>query len=665
MEPYRALIAPVSIKGGLPLPAGAATAELQVIANQLLTSIKNNGITVTVSPSAGLATEVTLSAINAKVPALGQALAAASVPVVLTAAQLTTLTPLSSVSISNFPATQAISAVSLPLPTGASTSALQAAGNASLSSIDAKLTNPLPVSGPLTDAELRATPVPVSGTVTATIAGVATEATLSAINAKVPALGQALAAASVPVVLTAAQLSTLTPLSTVAVTGPLTDAELRASAVPISAASLPLPSGASTSANQVTANASLASIDTKLTAPLSVNLSDGQQLDAFGRLRVSYPDTIFDNNFRNSLQALLWSSSTATGGTITHTPNSAAATLAVTAANGSSAVYQTRRYFPYNAGKSQFIIFTGVFGAGQANTRKRYGYFDANDGIFFELNGTALNVVRRTATSGAAVDNTVAQASWNLDPLNGTGPSGFTLDVTRANIFFIDFEWLGVGRIRMGVANPDGGFIYCHEFINANQFTVPYMRTGSLPVRAEITNTAGAAGVSSLVLICQTVISEGGSQRFGTQRSASRGFTLRTVTTAYTPLISMRLKAANITAVARLVQAGVFGDTADNLNFSVIINPTTLTGATWALTTDGETVEADIAATALTGGTAITHGYVKASAGGLSTGNIDLETALNTWLGSNLAGTADVFTLAARCSTGTADVAGFLTWLEL
>jgi len=295
----------------------------------------------------------------------------------------------------------------------------------------------------------------------------------------------------------------------------------------------------------------------------------------------------------------------------------------------------------------------------------RYGYFDANDGIFFEQSGTGLNVVRRTATSGSPVDNSVAQASWNLDPLDGTGPSGFTLDVTKANIYFLDFEWLGVGRIRMGVANPNGGFIYCHQFINANQYTVPYMRTGALPMRAEVRNTAGAASVASLDIICQTVISEGGNQRFGTQRTSSRGFVLRTVNTSFTPIISMRLKAANITAVARMLEAGIFGNTADRLNFAVIINPTTLTGATWAVTGDGETVEVDIAATAMTGGTPITNQYVNAAGSAESTGIADVENVLNTWLGSNLAGVADVFTVAARCAAGTADVAGYITWLEL
>lgn len=177
-----------------------------------------------------------------------------------------------------------VSAASLPLPSGAATAANQATEIASLSSIDSKLTSPLTVTGPLTDVQLRATPVPVSGTIAvtgvATAANQATEiASLASIDSKTPALGQALAAASVPVVLPAAQITTLTPLSTVTVTQatgtnlhatidnfPATQPVSGTVAVsnfpatqPISAASLPLPTGAAT-------ETTLASINTKTPA---------------------------------------------------------------------------------------------------------------------------------------------------------------------------------------------------------------------------------------------------------------------------------------------------------------------------------------------------------------------------------------------------------------
>lgn len=177
------------------IPAGGATAANQVLEIAQLTAINSN--------TTGLATELTLSAINIKTPALGQALATASVPVVLTAAQLSTLTPLSTVAVTQSTTPWVVSAASLPLPTGAATSALQTTGNASLASIDTKLTSPLSVTGPLTDAQLRALAVPVSGTISVSNfpatqpisavslplpTGAATEATLSSLNTKVTAV---------------------------------------------------------------------------------------------------------------------------------------------------------------------------------------------------------------------------------------------------------------------------------------------------------------------------------------------------------------------------------------------------------------------------------------------------------------------------------------------
>jgi hypothetical protein len=143
--------------------------------------------------------------------------------------------------------------------TGSATAAKQDTGNASLASIDGKLTAPLSVTGPLTDTQLRASPVDVSAASLPLPSGAATAANQATEIASL---------ASIDTKLT----------SPLAVTGPLTDAELRASAVPVSMASAPLPTGAATAANQATEIASLASIDSKLTSPLTVTgpLTDAQ-----------------------------------------------------------------------------------------------------------------------------------------------------------------------------------------------------------------------------------------------------------------------------------------------------------------------------------------------------------------------------------------------------
>lgn len=154
------------------------------------------------------------------------------------------------VAVTNFPSTQAVSAAALPLPAGASTSALQTSTISTLGS-------PFQAGGAIGNTSFG-----ISGT----LPSYASTPTfnLGALNGASTAANQVTAQAS----LTSIDSKLTSPLS---VTGALTDAQLRASAVPVSAASLPLPSGAATSALQTTGNTSLASIDSKLTSPLTTN----------------------------------------------------------------------------------------------------------------------------------------------------------------------------------------------------------------------------------------------------------------------------------------------------------------------------------------------------------------------------------------------------------
>jgi hypothetical protein len=151
-----------------------------------------------------------------------------------------------------------------------------------------------------------------------------------------------------------------------------------------------------------------------------------------------------------------------------------------------------------------------VFGEGQVGTTKLIGYGDDENGLFFGQDNGELFVLLRSKSSGA-VDDTrkVYQSDWNLDSMDGTGPRGHVLDVTKAQIFTIDFQWLAVGRVRFGLV-LDGCLCYVHEFQNANIVTRAYMTSANLPVRYEIANTAAVASASSLKQICCEVESENG-----------------------------------------------------------------------------------------------------------------------------------------------------------
>lgn len=250
-----------------------------------------------------------------------------------------------------------------------------------------------------------------------------------------------------------------------------------------------------------------------------VVIGDSANQDAFSRIRTSNIDTVFDSSFQYDLQPLIYETSTANSGTVTHDANRASAALTTAAVASSTAIIQSKQYHRYIPGKSQLIVMSGVVGTAVAGVVKRVGYFDANNGIFLEQNGTTdVAIVRRTNVSGSIVDNRVVQASWSIDKMDGTGPSRATLDLSKAYILVIDLQWLGMGRVRVGF-DIDGQITYVHEFLNANVLTVPYMQTANLPVRWE----AIGNGVSTMYATCASVNSEGGADKFfGYQFAYSR-----------------------------------------------------------------------------------------------------------------------------------------------
>jgi hypothetical protein len=264
--------------------------------------------------------------------------------------------------------------------------------------------------------------------------------------------------------------------------------------------------------------------------------------DAFGRLRISNPYTLGDYKHIYSIDPDFVDVKVGTGATISFDANQAAAILQSGTSTNGYTIHQTKRYHHYMPGKSQLIFSTFNFGAAQQNVYKRTGYFDDRDGIFFEQapDGT-LSFVIRSYVTGIASDRRVTQSEWNKDRLTGLDPSGYTLDITKTQLFFTDFEWLGVGRVRCGFS-IDGKNVVCHEFYNSNVLPTVYMSNPNLPVRCEVRNDGTQVGAGgSFIQICSTVMSEGGYVEAG--REFSHTTNLRTVGVGTTvPIIQIRLK---------------------------------------------------------------------------------------------------------------------------
>jgi hypothetical protein len=84
------------------------------------------------------------------------------------------------------------------------------------------------------------------------------------------------------------------------------------------------------------------------------------------------------------------------------------------------------------------------------------------------------------------VDTRIPQEDWSIDPCDGSGPTGYNLDLSRIQMVYIDYSWYGAGKIRFGFKTNDGQVQYVHEFVHNNNLYESYFRSGNLPARYEV-----------------------------------------------------------------------------------------------------------------------------------------------------------------------------------
>lgn len=383
--------------------------------------------------------------------------------------------------------------------------------------------------------------------------------------------------------------------------------------------------------------------------------------DAFGRQRVSHPETLLDLNHIYNKQPLYVEELTASGGTGTHLPNEAAVRMSVTTTVGSRVVRQTRRYLNYQAGKSLLVMLTGVLvDASNTGIRSRIGFFDddndkiadsGGNGVFFQYSGGVVSIVKRSFVTGAQVDTVVNQAFWSED-------NTYSIDPTKAQIFWFDMEWLGVGTIRCGVVH-EGQYICLHKFHHDNLINTVYMTRASLPVRYEIEQITGAAA-ANMKQMCATVISEGGHPKTGRICSRPRTTTVN-INTTLLPIISIRLRAGYERGVLQVLSSDILTTTANQQLIYQLLYGASVTGGTWVThDTTNSGVEYNISATAVTGGRIVDSGYV---------GSMNRQSvfATNTFdsAGVSISGTPEIITLAAQATGLIATTTyGSITWQE-
>lgn len=398
----------------------------------------------------------------------------------------------------------------------------------------------------------------------------------------------------------------------------------------------------------------------------------GTAVDAFGRARMSEPVTLFDSanryfdngttNFANN-----------SGGNTQFAANTSTIDMNVNTTSGSFVYRESKRVFAYQPGKSLQILQTFVMNPAKAGLRQRVGYFGTENGFFLERTGAStVQFVKRSKVTGVVADTPVVQSNWNLDKMDGTGPSGLTLNLDNPQIMYIDIEWLGTGSVRMGFI-INGKMIPCHTFHHANLNSSPkgaYMQTACLPIRYEIENTATTASTSTFKITCATVISEGGYELRGRSRTVGTPITtpysMATAGTYY-PIASLQANTTNyIDAIAALKSISISPISSGTYHWK-LVSGGTVNGGTWAATDASSVVQYNISATTFTstGSVDLSSGYLSATNQSASSLQLEGDVFRFQLERNSFTSTAVPLTLLLSCNAATVTAYASMEWIEV
>lgn len=398
------------------------------------------------------------------------------------------------------------------------------------------------------------------------------------------------------------------------------------------------------------------------TRPVNVVLVS-ELLDPFGRQRVSSVETIFHGKLLYDKDPLFWSEAeTNTSGNATSVHNSDHACVDMHVETNDQYIRQNRTWWDYQPGKGQLILLTGVMdtGGGGNGITARIGYFHGSDGLFFELSGTTLRLGIRKNGSTTYID----KANWNFqgvnDQLDGQGPSGYTFDPSKAHIFIIDFQWLGVGGVRFGVGSGNS-VVYIHQQDHAGVVDNVYMSSPNLPCRYEVSTTDVTANMKQ---ICSVVMSEGGLHNRGITHSADTDGTIADLDSPNIyAMLGLRLNANRLGANVKVTDGAILSASTDSGAWFWVVNPTI--AGTFNYNLYEGSVELAVAAdntnivTPDSWETRL-HGHIVT--GQSTTNNSGVDQAL--LLGSSVAGVATQYVLCYRPWGANAIAGAHCEWLE-
>jgi len=380
------------------------------------------------------------------------------------------------------------------------------------------------------------------------------------------------------------------------------------------------------------------------------------------RLKVAPFQTVFFNTFQYGKETDVWDERITGVGTATHNPNSSNVVMEVGSTAGSKVVRQTKQVMRYIPGRPATLAFAIRLEAPQVGIRRRFGLFNETDGTYFEDDGGTYSYVIRSSATGITTETRVTRENWNGEKFDGNGYTGVTADATKQQMISINYEWYGAGGVTFNWLMKNETIV-SHKFKNSNVNDLVWCRSPFLPIRMEIENVTGVAGTHYIYQGSNSLIQEGEPEKLGALLSIGNPITGTTMPSANTfyPIISLRLKSTQLSAVMllRSLQAATNDNT--NVYWKLLENPT-LTGASWQNHPDPNSfIQYDTTATALTGGTALLNGFTVG--GGAQLIEIDSKAALQ--IGRSGIGTiSDIYTLACASPNTNKAALAVINWIE-
>ena len=313
----------------------------------------------------------------------------------------------------------------------------------------------------------------------------------------------------------------------------------------------------------------------------AVKYSDSPNLDAFGRLRTAAVTNLLDIKHvydKNPLQV-----NEVTAGTATSVFNQEYARVRMsTSSNNDLVIRQTKTHPIYQPGKSQ--LFEGSFSNFQLQTNviKRVGCFTSTtastynsvfDGFFLESDGTSNTISFQIWRSGTTIFS-ASTTTWETNEFEPTN-----LDWSNAQLMTVDYQWLGVGRLRFGLA-LSGQTFYFTEHNCSNNESLVYMSSPNQPIRYEIRQVGSGSG--SFDMICSQVSTEGALNGLYSTVGVihSTTATLSTSGTKYS-YIGYRLKPLYKGVTSQYSSLSILNTSNDNYLMTIEFNPTLSATPTW------------------------------------------------------------------------------------